>query len=454
MNPRHAALVLGLIALCGSAPASGQTFQVERVAQGLQRPVFLTHAPGDFERAFILEQHTGAIRILRLSDDTLLSNPFLTVGGVSTGWEQGLLGMAFDPNYPSNGYFYVYVTDPETQVLRYQVTADPNTADAGSETPVLGFEQPQGNHNGGWMGFGPDGYLYIASGDGGGGNDDDTGHTAGIGNAQDTTDNLLGKILRIDPSGDDFPGDPDRNYAIPTGNPFTAGAGDGEIWSYGLRNPWRASFDRATGDLYIGDVGQNHCEEIDVEPAASLGGMNFGWRLREGVVATPTGAVGGPAPPGAIDPIFDYSHGGAETCSDPGPGFTGISVTGGYVYRGPVSALQGRYYFADYGAARLWSLRYDPADPNDFDGTNYLDLVDHSSDPNYLPDAGGLSSVTSFGEDAAGNLYILDLDGEVFRLPEPTQPVQLVAGLAGLLGLRRLRKRKQDEPRCPRQAMS
>lgn len=429
--------VLSVIALADAAAS----FEVRRVATGLARPVFLTAPPGDTERVFVLEQHTGEVRILRVPEGTLDPDPFLTVTGISTGNEQGLLGLAFDPDYASNGFFYVYITDPDTQVLRYQVSADPDVADAGSETPVLSIAQPQDNHNAGWMAFGPDDMLYVAVGDGGGSDDNETGHTAGIGNAQDVTNNLLGKILRIDPGGDDFPGDATRNYAVPPDNPFVGATGDDEIWVYGLRNPWRASFDRATGDLYIGDVGQNNCEEIDVQPGTSTGGENYGWRLREGVIATPTGGVGGAKPPGAIDPIMDYPHGGA-TCSNPGAGFGGISVTGGVVYRGPsVPALDGRYFFADFGTANLWSLVWDGSDPSLFDGTNYTGLTDHSTDPAFDPDAGSIGLVASFGEDALGRVYLLDLDGEVFVLPEPAGAAPLLAGVTALLALARVRAR-------------
>lgn len=436
---RRTGLAAAAAVLTLAAPASADDFQLHRVASGLARPVFLTAPPGDTDRVFIVEQHAGQIRILRRGDLTLEADPFLTVSGVATGSEQGLLGLAFDPDYATNGTFYVYLTDPDTKVVRYQVSADPDIADETSATPVLGFVQPQNNHNGGWIAFDAAGLLYVSTGDGGASNDDGAGHTAGIGNAQDT-DKLLGKILRIDPSGDDFPADPDRNYAIPSGNPFVGVSGADEIWVYGLRNPWRPSFDRATGDLYVGDVGQSNCEEIDVQPAASSGGENYGWRLREGTIATPTGGVGGAAPAGAIDPIFDYSHGGLETCSDPGPGFSGISITGGYVYRGPLVELAGRYFFADFGTAKLWSLLWDGSDPSLFDGTNYTDLTDHSGDPRFVPLTGSLGLVSSFGEDADGNLYVLDLDGDVFLLPEPGGVDALAAGILAILGLARTRR--------------
>ena len=429
------------VLLAGIATAQG--FSTVRVATGLNRPVFLTAPPGDRDRVFVVEEHTGEILIIDLTDGSINATPFLTVTGLSTGDEQGLLGLAFHPDYAVNGYFYVYFTDPSSNVVRYQVSGDPDVADASSETPVLSFSQPAANHNAGWIGFGPDGHLYIASGDGGGSDDNDAGHTPGTGNAQDITNNLLGKILRIDVDGDGFPADPNRNYAIPADNPFVGVTGDDEIWAYGLRNPWRMSFDRATGDLYIADVGQTRCEELDVQPSSSGGGENYGWRLREGVIATPTGNVGGPPPPGSIDPIFDYPHpntAGSEPCSDPGAGFEGRSITGGTVYRGPIPELQGRYFFADYVTADLWSLRFDGSDPSLFDGTNYTDLTDHSGDPRFIPDVGTIASVSSFGEDDAGNLYVLDLnDGEVFFIPEPSAVCLQLTGFAGLLALARIR---------------
>ena len=427
------------IALELTGAANAQEFSTIRIATGLSLPVFVTQPKGEFDRLFVLEQHTGQIRILRLSTGNVETTPFLTVPGVSQGTEQGLLGLAFHPDYAHNGFFYVNYTSPDTHIVRYQVSSDPNVADPDSATPVLAIPQPQSNHNGGWTAFGPDGFLYIGMGDGGGGDDNGAGHTAGTGNAQDITDNLLGKILRIDVDGDDFPADSARNYAIPPDNPFVGQTGDDEIWAYGLRNPWRDSFDRATGDLYIGDVGQTACEEVDVQPASSAGGENYGWRLREGVIATPTGGVGGAKPVGAIDPIFDYPHTDA-TCSDPGAGFTGIAITGGYVYRGPVASLQGLYFFADYGTARLWSLRYDGSAPASFDGHNYTELTDHTGEPAFTPDAGTIDSVSSFGEDNAGNLYVVDLDGDVFFVPEPGMIEMQLAGVALTFALARRRR--------------
>ena len=435
--------VLSALALA-VAPATAQESFVRRVATGFSRPVFLTHAPGDANRVFVAEQRSGQIRILNLADGSIDPVPMLDVDGLSTGNEQGLLGLAFHPDYQTNGYIYVYVTDPSTRIFRYTVTND--EADPDSELQILSFSQPQSNHNAGWIGFGEDGYLYIASGDGGGGNDTGTGHTPDIGNAQDVTDNLLGKILRIDVDVDDFPSDADRNYGIPATNPFATQGGDPEIWVYGLRNPFRASFDRETGDLYIADVGQGACEEINVLVGGGLGGENLGWRLREGVIQTPTSGIGGARPPGALEPIMDYPHAGFA-CSDPPMEFEGRSVTGGYVYRGPGTSLQGRYFFADFVTGELWSLRYNGDDPSQFNGLNYTELTNHANQPAFTPDVGTISSVSSFGEDLEGNVYVLDLNGgEVFVVPEPSSWLQQVVALmvaAGVVQVRRRGRRRE-----------
>jgi glucose/arabinose dehydrogenase len=408
MNPIAArAVFLAATFLLGGVCATfASAATTELVADGFERPVFVASPPGDTGRLFVIEQHSGRIRIIDPQTNVVRSTDFLHITGLATGDEQGLLGLAFDPDYDTNGYFYVNVTvsGGDTEIRRYTVSSNPDVADPASFL-LLRVDQPQANHNGGWLGFGPDGYLYISLGDGGASNDSGTGHTAGTGNAQDTTSNLLGKILRIDVHGDAFPADSTRNYAIPPSNPFVGVTGDDEIWAYGLRNPFRASFDRATGDLWIGDVGQGAREEIDFQPAGSDGGENYGWRLREGTIANPV--VGGPKPAGAIDPIYDYAHGDDA--------FEGFVVTGGYVYRGPVAELAGTYFFADFATERIWSLVHDGSAPSAFDGTNYDELADRTAelDP---PGPLAINSISSFGEDASGNLYIVDLGGEVFRI--------------------------------------
>ena len=361
-------ILAGLVcSYCGDS-AQAALAGLQRVASGLSAPIFATHAPGDRSRLFIAERG-GNIRILNLDTGTLEATPFLTMSGISTTGEGGFLGMAFHPDYfnvgaPGYGKFYVDVTTNNTTVSHireFTVSAgNPNLADATSQREILNFSQPQTNHDGGWIGFSPnDQYLYIATGDGGGDDDNDSGHTAGTGNAQDITNNRLGKMLRLDVNGDDFPADDQRNYAIPPTNPFVGITGDDEIWAYGLRNPFRDSFDRLTGDLWIGDVGQINREEIDFQAADSPGGENYGWRLREGTIATPTGGSGGAPPPGNVEPVYDYGH-----VSGP---FGGTVVSGGYVYRGPDPSLQGKYYFLDSrnsaNAADDNYWMFDPANP-------------------------------------------------------------------------------------------
>lgn len=382
-----------------------------RVAVGADGPTFLVTPPNDPNRLFITELTRGWVRLFDKESGELQETPFLVVEDMKRAHtETGLLGMVFDPQFGENGYFYIYFTDEDinTHIRRYSVSADnPNLADPDSGVTILKLTNPQTNHHAGWMDFGPEGYLYAAIGDGGGGNDLGPGHSEETGNAQDLS-NLLGKIIRIDVRSDDFPDDPLRNYSVPLDNPFVEQEGAApEIWVYGLRNPWRNSFDPETGDLYIGDVGQNFREEINVIPGGSGGGQNFGWRLREGTEATSSGGVGGDRPEGAIDPIYEYMHGTGPT--------EGRSLTGGYVYRGPIKQLQGKYFFADFISNRIWSLEYDGSDPVDFDGTNYANFTDWTSA--LKPDVGRIRAISSFSQDSAGNLYILNLfDDAVYQI--------------------------------------
>jgi len=344
MQSRRIARSLIGIAALGLAvmPVVAQdTLTSERIITGLPKPIAFTHA-GDPERAYIAQQR-GHIRVLDLTTDTLLPDPYIDLTTVvsQTGAEQGLLGLAFHPDYADNGLFYVnYTTEAtgDTVVAQFQVSADPDVADPDSFVQILTIEQPFGNHNGGWIGFGPDGYLYIATGDGGAGNDP--------GNRSQTIENmLLGKMLRIDVNDDDFPSDPDKNYAIPATNPFVGITGDDEIWAFGLRNHWRNSFDRETGDLWIADVGQNAIEEINFQSANSLGGENYGWRCMEGTQCT--GLSGCTCNDSELVlPVHEYTH--ADGCS----------VTGGYVYRGAaIPSFRGTYFFSDYCTARIWTFR-------------------------------------------------------------------------------------------------
>jgi len=332
------------------------------IVSGLQRPVDL-QANGT-GRLFVVEK-VGRIRIIE--NDQLLEAPFLDISDRvgSSGNEQGLLGLAFHPQYQQNGRFFVNYTDTsgDTVLARFQVSSDPNVADPNSEVKLLGVQQPFPNHNGGVLAFGPDGYLYAGLGDGGSAGDP-------FGNAQNTGV-LLGKILRLDVNSAD-------PYANPSDNPF-----GNEIWAYGLRNPWRFSFDKGTGDLYIGDVGQGDWEEIDFLPAGSSPGANFGWSFREGAHDYKGGG-----PQGMVEPVAEYSHSEG-----------GCSVTGGYVYRGSMPEWNGIYLYADYCSGLIWGLiRSDT-------GWQHQVLFDAS-----------LSNITSFGQDDAGELYIVRDNGGVFRL--------------------------------------
>jgi hypothetical protein len=281
----------------------------------------------------------------------------------------------------------------DTMIREYTVSANPNVANPTPRT-ILSIPQPRQWHNGGWIGFSPlDEYSYVAMGDG------------GIGGMADPLAGPCGSILRVDVTGDDLPANAARNYAIPEDNPFVSTPEVDELWATNLRNPWRASFDRATGDLWIGDVGQNTVEEINFQAAASAGGANYGWPLREGTQQN-TGAEGGAAPPGEVLPVYEYLH--------PGPGDTdplkGYSVVGGYVYRGPDPTLRGTYVFGDLGNNRIFAL--DPSDP---EGT-----VDNIWD-DVLPDVGQALAGVSFAEDFHGNLYVCYVaSGEVYRLVTDT----------------------------------
>jgi glucose/arabinose dehydrogenase len=344
-------------------------------ATGLNNPLYLTSPPGDTGRLFIVEQG-GTIRVVK--GGSLLPDPFLDITDrVSSGGERGLFGLAFDPGYRSNGRFVVHYTDTDgnTRLSVFHVSADPDRADPASETIVLAAQQPFANHNGGQILFGSDGYLYLGLGDGGSEGDP-------LGNGQNITD-VLADILRLDVSSG-------TSAVPPADNPFV-GRSDAEprIWSYGLRNPWRFTFDRATGDLYIADVGQNAWEEVDFATAASGSGkgVNYGWNRMEG-----THCYGGSTcdTAGLALPVLEYDHG------------QGCSITGGYVYRGAaIPALQGHYFYGDYCSGWVRSFRVQ-------DGK----AVEQTQWPTLAP--GG--AVLSFGEDQAGELYVLSATGTVSRI--------------------------------------
>lgn len=355
---------------------------VQRAA-GFSLPVQVTHAGDGSGTLYVVEQG-GRIRTLR--NGAVGAVPFLDIGTrVIAGGEQGLLGVAFPPGYATNGAFYVNYTragDGATVIARYHVTQDPDVADPSSEEILLVIDQPFANHNGGQIAFGSDGYLYIGTGDGGSGGDPQ-------GNAQNPS-SLLGKILRIDVDNGTLP------YAVPPGNPFAGQAGfRGEIWAMGLRNPWRFSFDRGTGDLYIGDVGQSSFEEIDVQPAASAGGENYGWNVLEG-----NSCYGGATcdPSGYAAPAAVYDHSGGK-----------CSITGGTVYRGAAyPAMQGIYFFGDFCSGEVFGLA---RDGSAWETTLLLDTP---------------VRISSFGEDGAGNLFATDYGGgtvqEIVGIVPPNNP--------------------------------
>jgi glucose/arabinose dehydrogenase len=353
-------------------PVTGTNVTFQSVATGLSRPVFVTSPPGD-ARLFVVEQ-AGRIRIIR--EGTVLAEPFLDIRSAvyDTGNEQGLLGLAFHPQFATNGRFFVNYTaqspQGDTVVAEYSVSSDPNIANT-TETRLITINQDFSNHNGGMIDFGPDGYLWIGMGDGGSGDDPNE-------RAEDISQ-LLGKMLRIDVNT----GSP---YGIPSDNPYVGMTGRDEIWALGLRNPWRWSFDRSTGDLYIGDVGQGAREEIDVM-ASTTPGVNYGWDVREGTIChEPTS---GCPTAGLTDPLHDYSHTGGR-----------CSVTGGYVYRGSCFPdIAGWYFFADYCTGEIWATQYDGS---------------ALSTPTLITSSGG--NVSSFGQDATGELYVVDLNGTISRI--------------------------------------
>lgn len=395
---------------CSIAPEparAGGELKTVQVASGLNRPVNVVSAPGDTDRLFIIEQ-PGIIKILDLNTGNVLGTPFLNIDGVvSNGYtgngERGLFALAFHPNYfvagdPNEGNFFVHYSanSGATTIERYTVSNDPDVADLGSNLLIFTNFQPFANHNGGAIVFGPnDGYLYFGLGDGGSANDP--------GNRAQNDNQLLGKILRIDVNNSTV-ADP---YDIPPSNPFVGEAPLDEIWAKGIRNPWRISFDRLNGDLYIADVGQNAREEINYQPADSPGGQNYGWRCMEGFGCT--GFSGCVCNDDSLTlPIHEYFHNGAG----------GFSITGGYVYRGcQIPELFGHYFYADFVSNKIWTLKV-------VDGVA-TEIQERTADMN-PPDVGGsIGQISTFGQDAQGELYIVERagsgSGQVFRI-EPKQP--------------------------------
>lgn len=372
------------LAALGTGPALAYT----QIGSGYTQPVFLTAPAGD-ARLFVVEK--GGV--IKTQQGGSVATWLDISGQVDTGGERGLLGLAFDPAFASNGRFYVDYIDKttlNTVVASYTVNASGGVEVASAKT-IITVAQPAGrsNHKAGWIGFNAadPGQLYIATGDGGSSNDPDN-------NAQNLNSNL-GKLLRITPSAG-------GGYTVPANNPFVGVAGNDEIWAYGLRNPYRNSFDRLTGDLWIGDVGQGAREEVDFASAAQgLGrGANYGWRVREGSIATP--GISDPTPPNLTGPLFDYNRS------------VGGTVIGGYVYHGADASLDGKYVFGDYVAGKIWSYS---------NGTT-----------TELAAPFGAFELTSFGEGGDGSLYAVGINGNIYLLaaavPEPAPAALLALGLA------------------------
>ena len=383
-------VLIGLaILIMGVDGTAAPRISLKLIVSGLKYPVDINHAGDGSKRLFVVEQE-GFIRIIK--DGTLADQPFLNIfDRVRCCGEQGLLGVAFHPEFETNGYFYVNYTTRsrsgvgeagDTVIARYEVSSDdPDRVDPDSESILLVVPQPYSNHNAGKLLFSPiDGYLYIPLGDGGSGGDPR--------NLAQDPEELLGKILRIDV-------DTASSYAIPTDNPFV-GSDDTleEIWALGLRNPWRFSFDRQTGDMYIGDVGQNDFEEIDYQAADAPGGQNYGWRCRDGKEDYNFSKECESLT--LTEPILDYSHS------------LGYSVTGGFVYRGSkYPALAGHYFFADYGSGKIWSIFK-------LDAENWSEPNDECK-----PEPCGRNKISTFGEDEDGELYLADRDrtnGAIYQI--------------------------------------
>jgi glucose/arabinose dehydrogenase len=417
MNTLHSAAVATAAALLSLADPAAAVIDAERVITGLSSPMFVTAPAGD-SRLFVVER-AGRIRIW--DGDEVLEPPFLDITTeVNQAGEGGLLGLAFAPDYATSRAFYIYYTADgavqgsplESRISRFRAQqANPNRADA-AEKVLLRLDQPFDNHNGGTLAFGPDGFLYMGFGDGGDQNDP--------GDRAQDGDELFGKMIRLDVDFASFTDD----YTIPPSNPF-AGAGDGtrdEIWAIGLRNPFRFSFDREEDDLYIGDVGGGAFEEIDVEPAGDEGGRNYGWDVLEAEQCRDPDPGEPPCDfAGFTDPVHAYAHFGP--CN---------AVTGGVVYRGSNADLAGQYLFADYCNSTIWTLVWDGA------GGIVGDVVDRTDE--LEPDAGDYDGIVAFGEDGAGEVYIVDDGGEVFRIvPEPAHAVMLAVGALVLAGAKRRR---------------
>lgn len=403
---RVLSLCAAIVAACRVAvasPVNGVVF-----ATALTEPVAISSPPGDSTHVVVCEL-PGRLIVLSTTTGAVRSEPLLDIRPlVSEFGDGGLLGFAFDPQFQTNGWVYLFynaLPSPQDDRVLARYTVNPATlvADPASGVTIWRYSRSIG-HNGGWIGFSPaNGFLYLSSGDGG------TAFTApDIPNrAQNIINEVQGKVLRIDVRGDDFPGDPLRNFRIPPSNPFVGITGDDEIWALGVRNPWRCAFDRLTGDFYIADVGQSDWEEINYEPMGSPGGRNYGWKCMEGNHCTGfDGGAGCVCFAGNMTlPIFEYGH------------TTGRSITGGIVYRGgAIPQWQGRYFFADFEVARVWSVRV-------VQGVA-TDLREHTDElRSGPPGTPSISWISAFGEDHAGEMYLCDyIGGTIYKVsPNPCQ---------------------------------
>ena len=408
MTPRVCRCISGWVCLAMACPVLAVDLHLALISDQFQKPTYLIAPPHDHERLFVVEQYhaggnTGYVWIIK--NGVLLPQPFLAITPVSTEFSTGALCLEFDPHFAANGHVYVKYTDDydpagDVIVSRFTVSANLDQADLASEQQIIKIPQPHRFHQGGWLGFGPDGYLYISSGDGG--QDNYNANPDPDRRGQDLN-SLLGKILRLDVGGDSFPDDPNRTYAIPLDNPFVDKAGRDEIWAYGLREPWRCSFDSLTGDFYIADVGQSSWEEVNFQDASSPGGENYGWRCQEGTETFSNDPeCSGQA---FVDPIYAYPTSGLNECS----------VTGGTVYRGSaIPELYGRYLFADWCTSRIWSFRI-------LNGTR-VDFQEHTvvMDDEPVPTLG---QINSFGRDGCGELYLTTFSGQIFKIVGDTPAV-------------------------------
>jgi glucose/arabinose dehydrogenase len=382
-------LIASAFVAASLTPALSADPKLERIGSDFERPLYVTSLPDNANLLFVVEQG-GKIFQYDQKEGKTYEEPFLDISDEvrRRNNEEGLLGLAFAPDYAESGRFYVNFSNENqtNEIVRYTVP-NPKTARTcprDSKEVLLTFKQPYGNHNGGYLEFGPDGNLYIGTGDGGSANDPkDNGQSL---------ESLLGKILRIDVSDAE-------GYSIPSDNPFVNKEGLPEIFAYGLRNPWRCSWDG--NDFYIADVGQNRWEEVNVVALDKLRGANFGWRPREGFHRTPGNGVGGPMKEEYIDPVLEYDHGGDDD--------EGLSINGSYVYRGSVESLQGQYLYSDHVNPRVWSFEYQGGQ-----ATRERDLTETLARPDGQP----FRQLASFGQDAAKEVYLVELSGAVWKIVE------------------------------------